>query len=204
MEITITSKVRHGALLTAARKFGSIKEYAAYLGVSSHTLSGWINLKRQISLDKRGRFKPKKLRRVIRLLEKTTGQHVKDLFPEWFEKFKDAPRVVEFTREWKPVGIEHAQNVAGLLPSPDQVVEREELKQAVAVAMKSLTHRERRIISLRFGLNGAEEMKFDEIGKMFSISGGRASQIAATAIRKLGSSQHSEPLKEHVIEGELA
>jgi RNA polymerase primary sigma factor len=48
-----------------------------------------------------------------------------------------------------------------------------------------LTEREKKVIELRFGLNGEKENTFEEIARMFGLSRERIRQIEAKAIRKI-------------------
>jgi len=59
------------------------------------------------------------------------------------------------------------------------------LKQRIAGVLKSLNHREREIIRLRYGLADGDTYTLEEVGKIFSITRERVRQIEAQAVRKL-------------------
>ncbi len=57
----------------------------------------------------------------------------------------------------------------------------EKLKEAISV----LSKREKKVISMRFGLNGETPMTLEEIGQMYGITRERVRQIEAKALQKL-------------------
>lgn len=70
------------------------------------------------------------------------------------------------------------------------------LKDKVNSVLETLTHREREIIRLRFGLNPENrQYTYDEIGKIFSVVRERVRGIEAKAIRKLQHPVRSKKLE---------
>ena len=61
-------------------------------------------------------------------------------------------------------------------------------KESVKRILKSLPPRERRVIQLRFGLNGKAEKTLAAIAKEFGFTAERARQIEASALRSMRSS----------------
>lgn len=61
----------------------------------------------------------------------------------------------------------------------------EERKAKVMDVVDTLTPRERKVLILRFGLDGCKEHTLDEIGPMFKVGKERIRQIEAKALRKL-------------------
>ncbi|MCF6158658.1 MAG: sigma-70 family RNA polymerase sigma factor [wastewater metagenome] len=72
------------------------------------------------------------------------------------------------------------------------------LKEQLEKVLETLTHREREVIKLRFGIIDGYTHTLEEIGKRFNITRERIRQIEAIAIRKL---QH--PLRSRKLEGFL-
>lgn len=72
------------------------------------------------------------------------------------------------------------------------------LKEQLEKVLDTLTHREREVIKLRFGITDGYTHTLEEIGKRFNITRERIRQIEAIAIRKL---QH--PLRSRKLEGFL-
>ena len=58
-------------------------------------------------------------------------------------------------------------------------------KQEVADVLATLSEREAKIISLRFGIDSGYPRTLEEVGKMFNVTRERVRQIEAKAIRKL-------------------
>lgn len=86
------------------------------------------------------------------------------------------------------------------LPSPDKQLEIKELaalsKERLAIVLKGLTYRQREILKLRYGLNGAEPMTLAQIGKVFKVTRDRVRQVECGAIRKLQAPAVAEFLSE--------
>jgi len=62
---------------------------------------------------------------------------------------------------------------------------QESLKERLAEVMSSLTHREREILRLRYGLSDGYSYTLEEVGKIFSVTRERVRQIESKAVRKL-------------------
>lgn len=67
----------------------------------------------------------------------------------------------------------------------DVQVERQVLSDNIMKLLDELTERERRVIILRFGLNGEREHTLEEVGIEFGVTRERVRQIEAKALRKL-------------------
>jgi RNA polymerase primary sigma factor len=59
------------------------------------------------------------------------------------------------------------------------------LQQQVKVVMKSLSRKERNVLSLIFGLNGVEPVKMEDIASQYELSKERIRQIKDKALKKL-------------------
>ncbi len=69
--------------------------------------------------------------------------------------------------------------------SPQQLAQRELLRNEVLAAVDTLPPRERRILQLRFGLTGEPPKTLEEIGEEFSISRERVRQLQNSALARL-------------------
>ena len=69
--------------------------------------------------------------------------------------------------------------------SPDEALEVKELKEELSQALKMLTERQQRVLTLRFGLDGYTPLSLKEIGLMFGVTMERIRQIEAKAMRKM-------------------
>ena len=82
--------------------------------------------------------------------------------------------------------------------SPVTAATAEMLKDKIESVLDTLTHREREIIKLRYGIGNGFTYTLEEVGKIFKVTRERVRQIEAKAIRKL---QH--PIRSRKLEGFL-
>ena len=73
---------------------------------------------------------------------------------------------------------------------------RQLLRRELMSVLKSLTPREERVITLRFGLDDGRPRTLEELGKEFNVTRERIRQIEATALRKLRPPSRSKKLKD--------
>jgi RNA polymerase primary sigma factor len=72
------------------------------------------------------------------------------------------------------------------------------LKEQIGEVLSSLTHRERRVLQLRFGLEDGRSRTLEEVGKEFNVTRERIRQIEAKALRKLRHPSRSRKLKDYL------
>ena len=82
--------------------------------------------------------------------------------------------------------------------SPISAASQTMLQDKIEAVLNTLTHREREIIKLRYGIGDGYTYTLEEVGKIFSVTRERVRQIEAKAIRKL---QH--PVRARRLEGFL-
>ncbi len=70
---------------------------------------------------------------------------------------------------------------------------REDINQALDV----LSDKEREIVEMRFGLNGAIPMSLKEIGEIFNLTKERIRQIEKKAIERIKQPDHLETLRSY-------
>jgi len=73
----------------------------------------------------------------------------------------------------------------GGTPSPDVDVEKKEISRHVLKVLKTLSHREERVLRMRFGIGVERDHTLEEVGKRLSITRERVRQIEVQAMRKL-------------------
>ena len=89
------------------------------------------------------------------------------------------------------------QPLAGLDEARDELwwvrekLRREELEDVLS----QLTHRERKVLELRFGLRGEEPRTLEEVGQRFGVTRERIRQIEAKALRKLKHPSRSRKMR---------
>ena len=62
-------------------------------------------------------------------------------------------------------------------PLPDELAEVELRKETLREILATLSSRERRVLELRYGLNGEHPRTLDEVGQTFNVSRERIRQI---------------------------
>ena len=89
-----------------------------------------------------------------------------------------------------PVGEEHDSCIGDFVQdrssvSPEEEATSEMLKVQLMRDISRLSDREKRVISLRFGMGDDNPMTLEAVGKEFKVSRERIRQIEAKALRKL-------------------
>ena len=90
-----------------------------------------------------------------------------------------------------PLGEDQSESLIDILPnndspSADKELEKESLRNDILSVMGVLNERERRVLSLCFGL-GCQAMTLEEIGENLDLTRERVRQLKMKAIRKLSS-----------------
>ena len=99
-----------------------------------------------------------------------------------------------------PVGDEGDSQLSDFLRDEQAVVPFEAVsevmqREQVAAVLGLLTHRERKIIELRFGLKGEHPRTLEEVGQSFGVTRERIRQIEVKTMAKLKSYRESQSLK---------
>lgn len=98
-----------------------------------------------------------------------------------------------------PVGEEDDTELLLFIPDdsdlPEQLVEEQLKKEAIAATIETLTPREKKIITMRFGLDGKEPMTLEQIGEVYEVTRERIRQIERKALRKLHHPSRTKALK---------
>ena len=119
-----------------------------------------------------------------------------ELSPEEVRELLDAPRAV--TSLERPVGDDDSSEFGDLLPSDDRPPEEEaELamrQHAVRGAVRRLPERERRVIEMRFGLDGGEHAPLREAGRRLGLSSEGVRKLESRALRHLAEEGELEAL----------
>ena len=102
-----------------------------------------------------------------------------------------------------PVGEEEDAHLEDFIQDEDAGVPVDEagrqlLRRELLHVLKSLTPREERVITLRFGLEDGRARTLEELGKEFNVTRERVRQIEAKALRKLRHPSRSRKLKDYL------
>ncbi|HJQ74297.1 MAG TPA: sigma-70 family RNA polymerase sigma factor, partial [Gaiellaceae bacterium] len=111
-----------------------------------------------------------------------------DLTPDEVEQIRrtaQAPVSLE-----KPVGDEEESEFGHFLtdesePLPDEAAEVTLRKETLRKILSTLSQRERRVLELRYGLDGEHPRTLDEVGRTFNVTRERIRQIENQSLKKL-------------------
>ena len=82
------------------------------------------------------------------------------------------------------------------LPLPEDVADSVSRKAVLRDCLDSLDDRQRRVLELRYGLDGGNPRTLDEIGRVFNVSRERVRQIESQSLNELGSLAQAQQLRE--------
>ncbi|MDH3225737.1 MAG: RNA polymerase sigma factor RpoD [Thermoleophilia bacterium] len=102
-----------------------------------------------------------------------------------------------------PVGEEDDSELGDLLEDkavvgPSEAVSDLLQREALAEVLDGLSHRERKVLELRFGLGGEEPRTLEEIGRRFGVTRERIRQIESKTLAKLKSYRDSQGLRNYL------
>ena len=102
-----------------------------------------------------------------------------------------------------PIGEEEDSHLGDFIEDrsslpPADAASRELLKLQLNTVLSELTDREKRVITLRFGLQDGRARTLEEVGREFAVTRERIRQIEAKAIRKLRHPSRSRRLKDYL------
>lgn len=137
-------------------------------------------------------------------------QNGKEPTPEEIADFLDMPpeKVREILRVSQepvsletPIGEEEDSHLGDFIPddealAPADAASMSLLKEQLDDVLKTLTPREAKVLSLRFGLKDGNPKTLEEVGKEFNVTRERIRQIEAKALRKLRHPSRSKKLKD--------
>ncbi len=150
-----------------------------------------------------------KLIRVSRQLLQELGREPQ---PEEIAEVMDIP--VERVREIlkisqepvsleTPIGEEEDSHLGDFIPDDNMPVPADAaaftlLKEQLGEVLDTLTEREKKVLTLRFGLEDGRARTLEEVGKEFNVTRERIRQIEAKALRKLRHPSRSRKLRDYI------
>jgi RNA polymerase primary sigma factor len=87
--------------------------------------------------------------------------------------------------------------------TPEQSIEKEQLKKSIQEALEILTPREQKVLKMRFGIGLGTEYTLEDIGNQFNVTRERIRQIEAKALQKLRNSLKTTKIRSF-YEGKLS
>lgn len=102
-----------------------------------------------------------------------------------------------------PIGEEEDSHLGDFIqddnvPVPADAAAFTLLKEQLEEVLGTLTEREQKVLTLRFGLEDGRERTLEEVGKEFNVTRERIRQIEAKALRKLRHPSRSRKLKDYL------
>jgi RNA polymerase primary sigma factor len=101
----------------------------------------------------------------------------------------------------RPLGAEDDSEFGAMLADPDQASPEDVAATTIRVetlgkVLRTLSYRERRVLELRYGLDGQAPRTLDEIGRAFRVTRERIRQIETQSLRKLQALAEAQMLRD--------
>jgi RNA polymerase primary sigma factor len=140
-----------------------------------------------------------KLNKIVRSERKLRGELCREPSPVEIASDVDLPldEVEQILRTSqtpisleKPVGDEEESEFGHFLtdqnaPLPDEAADTTLRTELLRDILDTLSHRERRVLELRYGLDGEQPRTLDEVGRAFNVTRERIRQIENQSLKKL-------------------
>ena len=102
-----------------------------------------------------------------------------------------------------PIGEEEDSHLGDFIPDDNMPVPADAaaftlLKEQLVEVLDTLTEREKKVLTLRFGLEDGRARTLEEVGKEFNVTRERIRQIEAKALRKLRHPSRSRKLRDYI------
>ncbi len=151
-----------------------------------------------------------KLNKIVRSERKLRAELCREPLPAEIAKDLDLPieEVEQILRSSqapvsleKPVGDEEESEFGHFLtdenaPLPDEAADTLMRKETLHQILATLSHRERRVLELRYGLDGEHPRTLDEVGRTFNVTRERIRQIENQSLKKLRALAESHSLRD--------
>lgn len=103
-----------------------------------------------------------------------------------------------------PIGTGEDSSLADFIedesiPGPIDTASQELLREQMRDVLDSLGERERRVLTLRFGLKDGQSRTLEEVGMTLGVTRERVRQIEAKALRKLRHPKSSRKLRDYLV-----
>lgn len=183
-------------LIDAIDKFDNMKE-VKFETYASLRIRGAIldQIRKMDWIPRTIRQKQKKIDAVMKEIELLTGRTATDEeiaeklgitddeYLDWQSQMKitNVVSLNEYMEQGSEVPAEHNRHTTSRFESPEENIEKEELKQVLEETLQLLTEKERKVILLYY----YEELTLKEISNILEVSESRISQLHTRALQKM-------------------
>lgn len=183
-------------LIDAIDKFDCFKE-VKFETYASLRIRGAIldQIRKMDWIPRTIRQKQKKIESVIREIEQSTGHSASDEeiaqalgiseeeYIDWQSQMKITGVVSlnEYMEQGSDVSQDYSSHTTARFESPEEKVEKQELAMVLGEALKLLTEKEQKVITLYY----YEELTLKEISNILEVSESRISQLHTRALQKM-------------------
>ncbi|MCX4304175.1 MAG: FliA/WhiG family RNA polymerase sigma factor [Acetatifactor sp.] len=183
-------------LIDAIDKFDCLKE-VKFETYASLRIRGAIldQIRKMDWIPRTIRQKQKKIENVIREIEQNTGHSASDEeiaeklgisgdeYLEWQSQMKITGIVSlnEYMEQGSDVAQDYSRHTTSRFEAPEEKIEKEELTRVLGDALKLLTEKEQKVITLYY----YEELTLKEISNILEVSESRISQLHTRALQKM-------------------
>lgn len=135
---------------------------------------------------------------------KPTEEEIAEAMEVTVEKLREIIKVAQEPISLEtPIGKEEDSKLSDFIEDSDtdtpvHSVTQELLRDDLDEVLKTLSERERDVLSLRFGLKDGHPKTLEEVGQHFSVTRERIRQIEAKALRKLRHPNRNRRLREYI------
>jgi len=183
-------------LIDAIDKFDCFKE-VKFETYASLRIRGAIldQIRKMDWIPRTIRQKQKKIESVIQSIEQSTGRGATDEeiaaglgisddeYLDWQSQMKITGLVSlnEYMEQGSDVTQDHGRHTTARFEAPEEHIEKEELTKVLGEALKLLTEKEQKVITLYY----YEELTLKEISNILEVSESRVSQLHTRALQKM-------------------
>jgi len=189
VNVTILSSIKHAELYAAAKSMGSFGALAEHLEIQSQTLWQWSTFRSCPPKEPTHYWPKKRLKKLESRLFALTGKLLPELFPDSGRnnvEFRKNLKRFEFTKEIPMESLSVlALTMQDASATPEELADREDLKQRMSHAINHLDYRRREVVVRRYGLNGCQEETLEQIAKSMNVGKERVRQLELSALNKL-------------------
>lgn len=178
MKLRATIQIRNDHMLSAREdKNLTQTDLAAFVGVSANFISQLERLQYPVKYRYENAL----------LIAHELDIPVECVWPEELADWKGQTKFSYIAEAPTKLLLEYQHTITQhfLLPSPDEILEKQEELSFLKKLITELSYRKEEIIKLRYGLSDGYFYTYEEVGKIFRISKEHVRQIELSAIRDL-------------------